>query len=53
MTGPAQLDNIRQRFPWLAWQVDAAVAKVPSLRMETIKRSGDKGASSPRRAAGW
>jgi putative transposase len=47
------LDDIRQRFPWLAWQVDAAVAKVRLLRMENIKRSGDKGASSPCRAAGW
>jgi hypothetical protein len=37
------LDRIRRRFPWLeliwaddgynAWQVDAAVAKVPPLRM--------------------
>src|SRR3954452_9036092 len=43
------LDKIRRRFPWLeliwadggynAWQVDAAVAKVPSLRMEIVKRS--------------
>ena len=46
------LDKIRQRFPWLeliwadggysAWQVDAAVAKVPLLRMEIVKRSDDK-----------
>ena len=45
------LDKIRQRFPWLeliwadggysAWQVDAAVAKVPLLRMEIVKRSDD------------
>ena len=45
------LDKIRRRFPWLeliwadggynAWQVDAAVAKVPLLRMEIVKRSGD------------
>ena len=42
------LDRIRQRFPWLelvwadggynARQVDAAVAKVPTLRMEIVKR---------------
>ena len=42
------LDKIRRRFPWLeliwadggynAWQVDAAVAKVPLLRMEIVKR---------------
>ena len=45
------LDKIRRRFPWLeliwadggynAWQVEAAVAKVPVLRMEIVKRSGD------------
>jgi transposase len=45
------LDKIRRRFPWLeliwadggynAWQVDAAVAKVPALRMEIVKRSDD------------
>jgi transposase len=45
------LDKIRGRFPWLeliwadggynAWQVDAAVAKVPPLRMEIVKRSDD------------
>jgi transposase len=45
------LDKIRRRFPWLeliwadggynAWQVDAAVAKVPVLRMEIVKRSDD------------
>ena len=44
------LDKIR-RFPWLeliradsgynAWQVDAAVAKVPLLRLEIVKRSDD------------
>jgi hypothetical protein len=44
-------DKIRRRFPWLelvwadggynAWQVDAAVAKVPLLRMEIVKRSDD------------
>jgi putative transposase len=45
------LDKIRRRFPWLeviwadggynAWQVEAAVAKVPILRMEIVKRSDD------------
>jgi len=45
------LGKIRQRFPWLelvwadggynARQVDAAVAKVPSLRLEIVKRSDD------------
>ena len=45
------LDKIRRRFPWLelvwadggynTWQVDAAVAKVPLLRMEIVKRSDD------------
>jgi transposase len=45
------LDNIRRRFPWLeliwadggynAWQVEAAVTKVPLLRMEIVKRSDD------------
>ena len=45
------LDKIRQRFPWLeliwadggynAWQVDAAVAKVPWLRLAIGKRSDD------------
>src|ERR1700676_597688 len=45
------LDKIRRRFPWLeliwadggynAWQVDAAVARVPLLRMEIVKRSDD------------
>jgi transposase len=45
------LDKIRRRFPWLeliwadggynAWKVDAAVAKVPPLRMEIVKRSDD------------
>jgi putative transposase len=48
------LDKIPRRFPWLelvwadggynAWQVDAAVAKAPLLRMEIVKRSdGVKG----------
>jgi len=45
------LGKIRQRFPWLeliwadggynAWQVDAAVAKVPWLRLAIVKRSDD------------
>ena len=45
------LDKIRRRLPWLeliwadggynAWQVDAAVAKVPPLRTEIVKRSGN------------
>src|SRR5215469_8228939 len=45
------LDKIRRRFPWLeliwadggynAWQVAAAVAKVPPLRLEIVKRSDD------------
>ncbi len=45
------LDRIRRRFPWLelvwadggynARQVEAAVAKVPSLRMEIVKRTDD------------
>ncbi len=45
------LDKIRRRFPWLelicadggynAWQVDAAVAKVPRLRLAIVKRSDD------------
>jgi putative transposase len=45
------LDKIRARFPWLelvwadsgynARQVDAAVAKVPPLRMEIVKRTDD------------
>jgi transposase len=44
--------KIRQRFPWLeliwadggsnAWQVEAAVAKAPRLRMAIVKRSDDK-----------
>src|SRR5215813_14468198 len=43
------LDKIRRWFAWLeliwadggynAWQVDAAVAKVPRLRLEIVKRS--------------
>jgi transposase len=48
------LNKIRWRFPWLeliwadggynAWQVAAAVAKVPLLRLEIVKRSdGAKG----------
>jgi transposase len=54
------LDKIRRRFPWLemiwadggynAWQVDAAVAKVPPLRMEIVKRNDDmEGFVVPRR----
>ena len=45
------LNTIRRRFPWLeliwadggynAWQVVAAVAKVPRLRLEIVKRSDD------------
>jgi transposase len=45
------LDKIRRRFPWLelvwadggcnAWQVETAIAKVPPLRMEIVKRSDD------------
>ena len=45
------LDKIRRRFPWLeliwadggynAWQVEAAVAKMPVLRLEIVKRSDD------------
>jgi len=45
------LDKIRRCFPWLeliwadggynAWQVDAALAKVPPLRMEIVKRRDD------------
>lgn len=45
------LDKIRNSFPWLelvwadsgynAHQVDTAVAKVPSLRIEIVKRSDD------------
>ncbi len=45
------IDKIRQRFPWLeliwadgiynAHQVDAAVAKVPVLRIEIVKRTDD------------
>jgi transposase len=45
------LNKIRRRFPWLEliwagggyniWQVVAAVAKVPLLRLEIVKRSDD------------
>jgi len=45
------LHKIRGRFPWLEliwadcgynpWRVEAAVAKVPLLRMEIVKRSRD------------
>jgi len=44
-------NKIRRRFPWLgliwadgsynAWQVDAAVAKAPLLRIEIVKRSDE------------
>jgi transposase len=59
------LDKIRRRFPWReliwadggynAWQVGAAVAKVPLLRMEIVKRSDDmKGfVVLPRRWVSW
>jgi transposase len=51
-TGPRwSSTRIRRRFPWLeliwadggynAWQVEAAVAKVPLLRTEIVKRSDD------------
>ena len=58
------LDKIRRRFPWLeliwadggynAWQVNAAVAKVPLLRVEIVKRRDEmKGfAVLPRRWVG-
>ena len=45
------LEKVRRRFPWLeliwadggdnAWQVDAAVAKVPRQRLAIVKRSDD------------
>jgi transposase len=45
------IDKIRRRLPWLeliwadggynAWQIEAAVAKMPVLRMEIVKRSDD------------
>jgi putative transposase len=45
------LDRIRARFPWLAliWadggyhahQVEAAVARIPTLRVEIVKRTDD------------
>ena len=45
------LDKIRRRFPWLeliwadsgynAWQVEAAVAKMPVLHLKIVKRSDD------------
>ena len=54
-------DKVRWRFPWLeliwadggynAWQVDAAVAKVPLLRMEIVKRSDEMKGASLERAA--
>jgi transposase len=46
------LPKICRRFPWLeliwaaggynSWQVDAALAKVPRLRMEIVQRSDDR-----------
>jgi len=55
--------KICRRFPWLeliwadggynAWQVDAALAKVPRLRMEIVKRSDDRKGFLIYRAAGW
>jgi len=55
------LDKIRRRSPWLdliwadggynAWRVDAAVAKVPPLRVEIVKRRDERALSY--RAAGW
>jgi hypothetical protein len=46
------LDKIRNRFPWLelvwtdngyyAWQVEAAVVKVPVLRLEIVKRRPER-----------
>ena len=49
--GGRLLDKIRKSFPWLelvwadsgynAHQVNTAVAKVPSLRIEIVKRSDD------------
>ena len=54
------LGKVGRRFPWLeiiwvdggynAWQVGAAVAKLPPLRMEILKRGDDmKGFVLPRR----
>ena len=50
-TGPARPRQDTQCFPWLgliwadggynAWQVYAAVARVPQLRMEIVKRSDE------------
>src|SRR6266436_5394884 len=49
--GVLVLGKIRRLFPWLeliwadggyhAWQVEAAVAKVPPLRIEIVKRGDD------------
>ena len=46
------LDKFRRRFPWLepiwadegynAWQVDAAVAKMPPRRVAIVRRSDDR-----------
>ena len=56
------LDKIRGCFPWLEliwadgsynpWQVDAALAKMPLLRMEIVKRSDDMKGVAICRAAG-
>jgi transposase len=50
-TGPFWCSTRSRRFPWLeliwadggynAWQVEAAVAKVPRLRLAIVKRSDD------------
>lgn len=47
----SSLTKSARRFPWLglicadggynAWQVDAAVAKVPRPRLEIVERRGD------------
>ena len=50
--GGLVLDKFRRRFPWLepiwadegynAWQVDAAVAKMPPRRVAIVRRSDDR-----------
>jgi len=50
--GGLVLDKFRRRFPWLepiwadegynAWQVDAAVAKMPPRRVAVVRRSDDR-----------
>jgi len=57
------LDKIRQRFPWLelvwadsgysASQITDAVAKVPGLRIEIVKRSDDMKGFVVLPRAGW